>query len=288
MTEKKFCSVDLKLRKAIQAKAKLEQDRLRKLEEKRQKEEERMKNAAEIAANKRKMEETERREREEKRKKRLEKAQKQHKEVEERFRAEMEEKEQRRQALIEYERKRKAMEEEAKKQRRMERVKEVAERRRQIEENAKQMCIKSNQFASKDANYMEEVRQNNETTLDTHATEEAQSILDSDADIDFNNQSSSSYESSEEEANYDDFALGKIIPSWTRKENLIPQIISQQYIDPDEIFAGARTFNLNEVFDSDGSNGTRDFKRRSYSGEWFNDGLTEEEEYLYKLQMGYI
>ncbi|GLJ15925.1 hypothetical protein SUGI_0263170 [Cryptomeria japonica] len=297
--------VDLKLRRALEAKNKLEQDKLRKLEEKKQKEEERKKNAAEAAANKRKKEEMDKRDREEKRR-RLEEAQKQQKELEEQLRAEKEAKEQRRRALDDYERKRKAMEEEAKKQRRIEKEREAAERRRRIEEDAK-----SNKFVSKDAKHMQDVHQHNETTLqapNAYAGKvssmstsfakgtletEGQSMLDSNAslssksNINIESYEISPYKGSDEEDN-DDVAPGKIIPLWARKENLIPHIISQQYIDPDEIFTGARTCSLNEVFESNGSNRRRDFKRRSHSGEWLNDCFTWKEEYQYKLQMGYI
>ncbi|GLJ53209.1 hypothetical protein SUGI_1134030 [Cryptomeria japonica] len=290
-------NVDLKLKRALEAKIKLEQDRLRKLEEKRQKREERRKNATEVAASKRKQEEIERREREEKRKRRLEEARKQQREVEERLRAEMEEKEQKRKVLVEYGRIRKAMEEEAKKQRRIDKKKEAAERRQRIEDDAKQICMKSNKYASKDAKRMEEVHQHKEPTLQiqkeyaakvlsmsTRYETEAQSMLVGEA----TSYEISSYEDSEEEDNNNDFAPGKVVPTWTRTENLIPQIISQQYIDPDEIFGIAKFFNLNEVFESNGSHETRDFKRRSYSGESLHDTFTEEEEYLYKLRMGYI
>ncbi|XP_057858342.2 uncharacterized protein LOC131067379 [Cryptomeria japonica] len=297
--------VDLKLRRALATKNKMEQENLRKLDEKKKKEEERKKNAAEVAANKKKKEEMDKRDREEKRR-RLE-AQKQRKELEEQLRAK-EAKEQRRRALDDCKRKRKAMEEKAKKQRRIEKEREAAERRRQIEEYAK-----SKKFASKDAKHMQKVHQHNETTTQAqnvyagkvssmltscakgaHGTE-GQSVLGRNpsshlsliSNIDIESYEISHYKGSYEEDN-DDRTSGKPIPLWARKEYLIRHIISQQYIDPDEIFACARTCSLNEVFESNGSNRRGDFKRRSYSGEWLNDCFTWREEYQYKLQMGYI
>ncbi|KAH9329646.1 hypothetical protein KI387_001754, partial [Taxus chinensis] len=291
--------VDFKLKRALEAKSKLEQEKLKKLEEeKRRKEEERKKNAAEIAANKRKREEAERKDREEKRK-RFEVAQRQQKELDEQLRAEKEAKEQRRRALDEYERKRKAMEEEAKKQRRMEKEKDAAERRRRIEEDAK-----PNKFASRDAKHVEEIYPAQKTYVGKESSmsnnsrrhemdgksmlgSNANSLQSSKSDINFESYEISPYKGSDEEDD-DESAPGKAIPLWARKENLIPHIISQQYIDPDEIFTGAKTCSLNEVFESNGSNRRRDFNRRSHSGEWLNDSFTWREEYLYKLQMGYI
>lgn len=301
--------VDLKLKRALEAKTKLEQEKVRKLEEEqRRKEEERKKKEAELAAKKRKREEIERRDREEKRK-RLEEAHRQQKETEEQLRADKEVKEQRRRALDEYERKRKAMEEEAKKQRRIEKEKEAAERRRRLEEDAK--AIK---FTLKDAKHLEETHQQHEATHEAHKANagkvssmcnnfskskhetEGQSmpginkkLLQSiEPDINIQSYEISPYKGSDEEDDDEDAASGKFIPLWARKENLIQHLTSQQYIDPDEIFTGAKTCSLNEVFGTNGSLRRTDFNRRSKSGEWLADKFTWKEEYQYKLQMGYI
>eukprot|EP01018_Ginkgo_biloba_P014846 Gb_33202 [translate_table: standard] len=308
--ETSTCGVDFKLKRALEAKTKLEQEKVRKLEEEqRRKEEERKKKEAEVAAKRRKREEVEKKDREEKRK-RLEESQRQQKELEEQLRAEKEEKEQRRKVVDEFERRRKAMEEEAKKQRRIEKEKEAAERRRRMEEEAKAIKL-----APKDGKHVEEICQHHEAiqAQKGHAGKvssmsnsfakcgefvtEGQSMVgvnekllqSKKSDVGIQSYEISPYKGSDEDEDEDDNVdPGKFIPLWARKENLIPHLISQQHIDPDEIFTGAKTCSLNEVFGTNGSFKRRDFNRRSHSGEWLNDSFTWKEEYQYKLQMGYI
>ncbi|GLJ16470.1 hypothetical protein SUGI_0280440 [Cryptomeria japonica] len=101
----------------------------------------------------------------------------------------------------------------------------------------------------------------------------ASSHLSSKSNFNIESYEISPYKGPDEEDN-DDVNPGKPIPLWARKEYLIPHIISQQYIDPNEIFAGARTCSLNEVFESYGSTRRRDFKRLCYNGELLNDCFT--------------
>ncbi|KAF3776314.1 hypothetical protein EJ110_NYTH48562 [Nymphaea thermarum] len=94
--------------------------------------------------------------------------------------------------------------------------------------------------------------------------------------------------SDDEEEEDDDMARRKFIPSWARKENLIPVLCRQQHVDPDVIFPSIKGCNLNEVLGSNNFSRYRDRNGRGESGCWLNDRFTQQEEYQYKLKMGYI
>ncbi|XP_031481249.1 uncharacterized protein LOC116251238 [Nymphaea colorata] len=94
--------------------------------------------------------------------------------------------------------------------------------------------------------------------------------------------------SDDEEEEDDDMARRKFIPSWARKENLIPVLCRQQHVDPDVIFPSIKGCNLNEVLGSTNFSRYRDRNGRGESGCWLNDSFTQQEEYQYKLKMGYI
>eukprot|EP00897_Mesotaenium_endlicherianum_P001034 jgi/Mesen1/10931/ME000095S10275 len=126
-----------RVRKAMDAKSKMEAEKARRLEEeRRRKEEEWKKKESELAGRKRQREEAERREREDKRRRCQEEAVRARREAEEKQRADLEEKERRRRAQEEADGKRKAAEDEARRQRRVERERDM-ERRRKEEEEAK-------------------------------------------------------------------------------------------------------------------------------------------------------
>jgi len=79
------------------------------------------------------------------------------------------------------------------------------------------------------------------------------------------------------------------IPAWARNPHLSRQLAQQEKVDPDEVFAGAfsSSCDLVAMFNST-FNRKRSFARRTDSGDWSNDALTQTEESAYKRRMGFI
>jgi hypothetical protein len=88
----------------------------------------------------------------------------------------------------------------------------------------------------------------------------------------------------------DDEEPKKPVPDWARGKALVTQLMSQMYVDPDEVFQQhAKTCSLDDVFaGAERKNGKQDFSRRSSSGNWFEDRVTWKEELAYKKAMGYV
>jgi len=80
----------------------------------------------------------------------------------------------------------------------------------------------------------------------------------------------------------DDERPRKVIPNWARGEALVPQLKAQSYVDPDEIFPNpSLTCSLGKIF----KKSSRD--RRRSSSNWAHDRLTLQEELSYKQKMGF-
>lgn len=80
----------------------------------------------------------------------------------------------------------------------------------------------------------------------------------------------------------DDERPRKAIPNWARGEALVPQLKAQSYVDPDEIFPNpSLTCSLGKIF----KKSSRD--RRRSSSNWAHDRLTLQEELSYKQKMGF-
>lgn len=80
----------------------------------------------------------------------------------------------------------------------------------------------------------------------------------------------------------DDERPRKVIPNWARGEALVPQLKAQSYVDPDEIFPNPSiTCSLGKIF----KKSSRD--RRRSSSNWAHDRLTLQEELSYKQKMGF-
>ncbi|CAM6059316.1 unnamed protein product [Sphagnum tenellum] len=80
----------------------------------------------------------------------------------------------------------------------------------------------------------------------------------------------------------------KEIPQWARPENLTIQLTRQLEQDPDEIFSGAMSCSLSEVFGTTGSHKRPEYGRRGSSGDWDKDRATWQEKIQYKMSMGYL
>lgn len=94
-------------------------------------------------------------------------------------------------------------------------------------------------------------------------------------------------EDSEEEEEGEKSKVQKPCPLWTRKEYLLPHVLAQSTIDPDDIFGTVRTCNLDEVF-AKGAKKKRSFRKRTSSGNWLEDRLTWKEQMSYKRAMGFL
>lgn len=96
---------------------------------------------------------------------------------------------------------------------------------------------------------------------------------------------SSDSDDSDDENNQN--AQQKRIPKWARSVNLNPalkkQFLSENRIDPEEIFHDVTTCDLEQIF-----NRKKDrYKKRTSSGNWTNDKVTAQEILVYKRQMGF-
>jgi hypothetical protein len=78
----------------------------------------------------------------------------------------------------------------------------------------------------------------------------------------------------------------KKVPSWARRENLIPALEIQHSanypIDPDDLFGEVETCDLDAIFPG---RKLERCKRRGSSGNWEKDGITAEEKLEYKKKL---
>lgn len=95
-------------------------------------------------------------------------------------------------------------------------------------------------------------------------------------------------DSEDEDSDEEEKRSQKPIPQWARKEHILSQLVRQLEQDPDDIFIGASSCSLDEVFEVKGSKKRPDFKRRGSSGDWVKDCLTWQEQIQYKVTMGYL
>ncbi|KAG9298160.1 hypothetical protein G9A89_000037 [Geosiphon pyriformis] len=74
-------------------------------------------------------------------------------------------------------------------------------------------------------------------------------------------------------------------PVWCQSPVISAALVKQAQIDPDTVFGRMPPLPMEEIFITRG----RKFRQRTSSGVWEGpDDLTEEEQYEYKLQMGYL
>jgi hypothetical protein len=82
------------------------------------------------------------------------------------------------------------------------------------------------------------------------------------------------------------------VPDWARGKALSGQLMTQLYVDPDEVFQQHhKSCSLDDVFGRAGpvkAGGRQDYNRRTSSGNWFEDRVTWKEELGYKKAMGYL
>ena len=80
----------------------------------------------------------------------------------------------------------------------------------------------------------------------------------------------------------DDERPKKMIPGWARGDALVPQLKAQSYVDPDDIFPNpSLTCSLGKIFKKSSHD------RRRSSSNWAHDRLTLQEELSYKQKMGF-
>ncbi|XP_010943285.2 uncharacterized protein [Elaeis guineensis] len=220
-------------RKMRKAAVKLERARLEQEKElqQKQKEEERKKKEAEVAARKRKREEEERKEKERKRRC-IDEARKLQREQEEKLCAEKEERELRCKADDEKEWRKKELMEQANWQLKSEKEGEIAG------------CGKA---ADLEANTTEVVvgegRHGNSSFAGPDASKE---LNDLEKSYDMSPYRDSEVE--DDDAEEEIRRKRKYIPSWARRECLDQILLSNQHLDPTEIFCHKSSFDLNEVF----------------------------------------
>eukprot|EP00934_Nitzschia_sp_Nitz4_P000151 Nitzschia sp. Nitz4//scaffold26_size159584//80933//82702//NITZ4_002495-RA/size159584-snap-gene-0.39-mRNA-1//-1//CDS//3329545094//151//frame0 len=84
----------------------------------------------------------------------------------------------------------------------------------------------------------------------------------------------------------------KRIPSWARKENLLPALEDQYLgcvdghrVDPDEIFPEVESCDLEAIFAGNKKN--TKYRSRTSSGNWLKDRVTTAEKLVYKRTMGF-
>jgi len=80
----------------------------------------------------------------------------------------------------------------------------------------------------------------------------------------------------------------KKIPKWAKKENLVPALEKQflegvNKMDPDEIFPEVTSCDLEAIFDKKKSR----YIKRTSSGNWTKDSVTQAEKLVYKRNMGF-
>lgn len=84
----------------------------------------------------------------------------------------------------------------------------------------------------------------------------------------------------------------KKIPTWAKKENLLPAL-EEQYlgcvdgrrVDPDELFPEVETCDLEAIFGANKKNAK--YRSRTSSGNWSRDQVTAAEKLVYKRAMGF-
>ena len=96
-------------------------------------------------------------------------------------------------------------------------------------------------------------------------------------------------EGSDDESDSDEeSAPRKRVPDWARSKELIPALQAQfcdasNRIDPDTIFPEVQSCDLEDIFDQKKSR----YSRRTSSGEWTKDQITQGEKITYRKEMGF-
>jgi len=90
------------------------------------------------------------------------------------------------------------------------------------------------------------------------------------------------------ESEYEERTSKKKIPKWALKANLIPALEKQfldgvDKLDPDEIFPEVTTCDLEAIFDKKKNR----YIKRTSSGNWTKDSVTQAEKLVYKRKMGF-
>ena len=95
-------------------------------------------------------------------------------------------------------------------------------------------------------------------------------------------------EGSDSDSDSEDEAPRKRVPDWARSKELIPALQAQfcdasNRIDPDTIFPEVQSCDLEDIFDQKKSR----YSRRTSSGEWTKDQITQGEKITYRKEMGF-
>ncbi|XP_038976583.1 uncharacterized protein LOC120107390 [Phoenix dactylifera] len=227
LEEKKQTEREMRKAAAKVGRARLEQEK--ELKQK-QKEEERKKKEAEVAARKRQREEEERKEKERKRR-RIDEARKLQREQEEKFCAEKEERELRRKAEAEKERRKKELMEQANRQLKSEKEGELAGCRKpaDLEADTTEVVVRERKHGNSNFAGPDVSKELN----DIEKSYDMSPYRDSEVEDD----------DAEEEIR----RKRKYIPSWARRECLDQILLSNQHLEPTEIFCRKNSFDLNEV-----------------------------------------
>jgi len=95
-------------------------------------------------------------------------------------------------------------------------------------------------------------------------------------------------EGSDSDSDSEDEAPRKRVPDWARSKELIPALQAQfcdatKRIDPDTIFPEVQSCDLEDIFDQKKSR----YSRRTSSGEWTKDQITQGEKITYRKEMGF-